>query len=297
MTPRGPGLVANTDPSGEVGRRVAERLAARGVRQRLLVAPGVTAPELPGAEVAHVADGDDGSRSLTAALSGVGTLFFVPVREVPDRVARHAAVVDAAVAAGVGRIVYSSFLGASPTATFTLARDHHATEERIRATGLPFTILRGSAYLEVLRWIIGADGVIRGPGGTGRLAPVGRDDVADVAARVVAADGRHDGVTYDLTGPELVSLGDIAEAFGRATGRAMSYEDEPLERARESRRALGAPEWQVEAWVSTYLQVARGELETVSDAVPRLTGHPALSLPAYLAAHPEHLADLVAAGA
>lgn len=65
--------------------------------------------------------------------------------------------------AGVRRGVYSSFLGAGPDSTFTLARDHYATEELIRSKGVAFTFLRGNAYLEVLRWIIGPDGVIRGP--------------------------------------------------------------------------------------------------------------------------------------
>lgn len=287
------GLVANTDPLGEVGRRVAQHLAARGVRQRLVVSSDCPVPDLPDAKLV-LATGYGDLDSMQDALTGVETLFLVPIREHPERVRLQKAAVDAAVAAGVQRIVYSSFVGAGPQSTFTLARDHHATEEHIRSTGISFTFLRGSAYLEVLRWIIGADGVIRGPAGEGRLAPVARDDMADTVAAVLTSAGAHDGETYDVTGPEQVSLQQVADEFSLATGRRVTYVNETLEEARASRHASGAPDWQVEAWVSTYLQIAAGELDVISDAVPRITGHPALSLREFLKAHPEsceHLFD------
>jgi uncharacterized protein YbjT (DUF2867 family) len=78
---------------------------------------------------------------MRAALEGARTLFLIPAAETPDRVRQHRTAVDAAVAAGVRRIVYLSFFGAAPDATFTLARDHWETEEYIRATGVPFTFL------------------------------------------------------------------------------------------------------------------------------------------------------------
>jgi len=108
-----------------------------------------------------------------------------------------------------------------------------------------------------------------------------------VAAAVLTADGAHDGQTYAVTGPDSLSLHQVAEAFALVTGRPISYVDEPLEQAWASRRTSGAPDWQVEAWVTTYLQIANGELDLISDTVPRLTGHPAMSLAGYLAAHPE----------
>jgi NAD(P)H dehydrogenase (quinone) len=147
--------------------------------------------------------------------------------------------------------------------------------------------------LEVIHLLIGANGLIRGPAGDGRLAPVGWDDLAEVAAAVLTADGAHDGQTYDVTGPQSVSLHQVAEEFTRVTGRPISYVNEPLEEAWASRRAYGAPDWQVEAWVTTYLMIANGELDVVSDTVPRLTGHPAMSLPQYLAAHPESYQHLL----
>jgi uncharacterized protein YbjT (DUF2867 family) len=286
------GLIGNTDPLGEVGRRVARRLADRGIRQRLIAPDDSPTPNLPYSERAAMTGYGD-LESMREAASGVETLFLIPVREHPERVRLHATAVDAAVAAGVTRVVYSSFLGAGPNSTFTLARDHYATEEHIRSTGVAFTFLRGSAYLEVLRFIIGPDDLIRGPAGDGRLAPVARDDMADTVAAVLISEGGHDGETYDVTGPETVSLQQVADEFSLVTGRRITYVNETLEEARAYRRASGASDWQVEAWVSTYLQIAAGELDVVSDTVPRITGHPALSLREFLSAHPESYEHLL----
>jgi hypothetical protein len=159
------GLIGNSDASGHLGRRVAERLARQGIRQRLLVQDRSPAPELPDSEVATISGYGD-AESMPKALAGVETLLVIPVKEQPDRVRLHQAAVDAAVAAGVRRVVYSSFLGAAADVTFTFARDHFAAEEHIRSTGVAFTFLRGSAFLEVIHWLIGADGAIRGPPGS-----------------------------------------------------------------------------------------------------------------------------------
>ncbi|MYV99928.1 NAD(P)H-binding protein, partial [Streptomyces sp. SID3343] len=108
--------------------------------------------------------------------------------ESPDRVHEHTTAVDAAVAAGVERIVYVSFVGAAPDATFTFARDHWFTEQHIRASGLRFTFLRDNFYLAALPAMTGTDGAIRGPAGGGRVGAVAHDDIADAAAAVLSAD-------------------------------------------------------------------------------------------------------------
>ena len=127
-----------------------------------------------------------------------------------------------------------------------------------------------------------ASGVIRGPAGSGRLAAVLRDDVAaSVAALLVAAD-RHEGKAYSLTGPSAFTLAEAAAEMSRAWGRPFSFVDETLEEARASRASFGAPDWEVEAWISSYVAVARGELAAVGDGVPLLTGRPARSLREWL---------------
>lgn len=131
--------------------------------------------------------------------------------------------------------------------------------------------------------MVGEDGVIRGPAGDGRAAVVAQDDIADAAVAVLLEPGRHDGRTYDLTGPEALSLAEIAQTISDVTGRPVRYHAETLEEAYTSRARYGAPEWQVDAWVSTCTAFGAGEMAAVSDAVPTLSGHPAMALRELLA--------------
>jgi NAD(P)H dehydrogenase (quinone) len=277
------GLIGVTGATGGIGGRVAARLAERGLAQRLIVRDASRAPALD-AEVAS-AEYRDGA-AMRAALEDVDTLLLVSGSESRDRVREHFSAVDAAAAAGVGRIVYLSFMGAAPDAVFTFARDHAATEERIRAAGTDFTFLRSCMYADYVPVFAGADGVIRGPAGQGRAAFVARDDIGDVVAAVVDEDG-HSGKTYDMTGPEALSLADAAARLSAAAGREVVYVEETLEEARESRRPSGRPDWEIEGWVTSYAAIADGALEPVSDTVERVTGRPPRSLSDFLREHPE----------
>jgi NAD(P)H dehydrogenase (quinone) len=268
--------LAVTGSTGIVGRGVANRLAAGKIRQRLIVRDPTRAPRLPQAEVAVASYAD--FETARAALAGISTVFMVSASEDPDRLSEHRSFVDAAVAAGVHRIVYLSFYGASEQATFLLARDHWQTERHIAATGLAYTFLRDNLYADFLPRMAGPDGVIRGPAGQGCVGAVAQLDVMDVASVVLMEAGEHDMATYDITGPESFSMTEAAEILGRATGRTVTYQAETVEQALASRAGLGAPDWQVAAWVSTYTAIAAGELDGVSDDVRRITGHEPLSL-------------------
>jgi uncharacterized protein YbjT (DUF2867 family) len=174
-------------------------------------------------------------------------------------------------------------VGAAPDATFTLARDHWATEEHIRGSGLTHTFLRDNLYADFVPLLVGDDGLIRGPGGAGRAAVVAQDDIADAATAVLLAPAAHAGRGYELTGPAALSFAEMAETITAVTSRPVSYHDETIAEAHASRASYGAPDWQVEAWVSTYTAVAAGELAAVSGAIEQLTGHPATPLREVLA--------------
>ncbi|MEV6520629.1 SDR family oxidoreductase [Longispora sp. NPDC051575] len=270
MTP-----LAVTGSTGQLGGRVARLLAAAGLPLRLLVRDPARAPDLS-VELAVASYGD--GEAVRRALDGVETVFMVSAAEAPDRRDQHFTFVDAAAAAGVRRVVYVSFHGASPDATFTLARDHWATERHIRASGLASTFLRDNLYLDFLPRMVGEDGVIRGPAGDGRVAAVAQDDIAACAAAVLTDPAAHDGETYDLTGPEALTLAEVAAVLTARTGRTVTYHPETVPEAYASRASYGAPDWQLDAWVSTYTAIAAGELAGVSDAVPRLSGRPATTL-------------------
>jgi NAD(P)H dehydrogenase (quinone) len=268
--------IAVTGSTGRLGGRVARRLATAGLGQRLLVRDPARAPQLPGATAAPASYAD--RDAVRRALDGVATVLMVSVSEAPDRVDQHRAFVDAAADAGVQHLVYVSFLGARPGATFTLARDHWATEEHVRARGLAATFLRDALYSDFFPSMVGEDGVLRGPAGDGRVAAVALDDVADVAAAVLRAPAGHAGATYDVTGPEPLTLTEVAATITAVNGRPVSYHPETLEEAYASRARYGAPDWQVDAWVSTYTAIAAGEMAAVTTAVADVTGHPATPL-------------------
>ncbi|MBB2986015.1 SDR family oxidoreductase [Terracoccus luteus] len=268
--------LAVTGSTGWLGGLVARDLAADGIRQRLLVRDPDRAPALDGADVRRCAYGDDDE--AVRALEGVRTLFMVSAAEHPDRLGQHLGFVRAAARAGVGHVVYVSFYGAAPDATFTLARDHAATEAALRASGMAWTFLRDNLYLEFFGQLRGEDGAIRGPAGDGRVAAVSHPDIAAAAGAVLRGPAAHAGETYSLTGPEALTLAEVADVVAEVQGLETTYVAETVEEAYASRAVYGAPDWQVDAWVSTYTAIAAGELAGVTDDVERLTGRPPLSL-------------------
>jgi NAD(P)H dehydrogenase (quinone) len=315
-------MLAVTGAAGEVGGRVARRLAGLGFAQRLIVRDPARMPQIPGAEIVRSASYGDAD-SMVRALEGVRILFLVSARDrfgvahisaknrvkppAYDRLRQQITAVDSAVAAGVKHIVYLSVVNAAADATFILAHDHFHTEEHIRAAGVPFTFLRASLYTDNVPQCVSADDVIRVPAGAGSAAWVTRDDIADVAVSVLTGTG-HEGHTYDVTGPEALSMDETAERLSAAVGRKIVYQAQTPEEARMNRstsrlekfeaerRMLtghGLDDYEVEVFVTHFLQIAAGDLAGVSDTVPKLTGHPGRSLAEYLREHPESYSHLL----
>jgi NAD(P)H dehydrogenase (quinone) len=280
MTAQLPTL-AVTGSTGAVGGMVARRLAAAGIPQRLLVRSLDRAPQLPEASPVVCTYADRAAGAV--ALAGVETLLMVSAAENKDRIDEHRAFVDSAEQAGVRHIVYTSFYGAAPDATFTLGRDHYATEEHIKAAGMDYTFLRDNLYLDFMSALVGDDDVIRGPAGDGRVAAVTRADIAEVATVVLQDPAAHRNRTYHLTGPESLTMTEIAAELSRALGRTITFQHETLAEAYASREKWGAPDWQVDAWVSTYTSIAAGEMAAVTTDVETVLGR-----------RPQSLADLLA---
>ena len=292
-----PLVIGVTGATGALGGRVLRRLAdVGGLPLRAVVRDASRAPQLPGVEIVANPGGYSDPAGLTAALRGVHTLYLVSAAEAENRLEQHFAAVDAAAAAGVQRIVYTSFLGAKDDAVFTLVRQHAATEEGIRATGVRHTFLRHSMYADFVPFFATVqDGraVIAAPAGDGRTSFVSRDDLADVAVAVLRDDsGRFDGQALEVTGPEALTMAEAADVLTEITGIPAEYRPETIEAAWASRRPSGHPDWEIEGWVTSYVAIAEGELAGVTDVVPSLTGHPALTVAEHLRRHPEDWAGL-----
>ena len=155
-----------------------------------------------------------------------------------------------------------------------------------------------SLYLDFVPLMAGADGTIAGP--AGRRPRRGRDaaPTSRTSSRPLADRRRPRRRELRRHGPRGAQLGEIAATLAAASGKPITYKDETLAEARASRAHYGAPDWQVEAWISTYTAIAAGEVATVSDTVERLAGHPPQTLAEYLRAHPDaldHVASLTSA--
>ncbi|OTA25412.1 hypothetical protein B9G54_07685 [Alloscardovia macacae] len=226
-------------------------------------------------EARKVSYADD--RLAAKALTGVDTLLMVSAGESPTRVQEHKAFIDAAVKAGVQHIVYISFYGADENASFLLARDHGATEEYIKNSGMTYTFIRDNFYAEFFTELVLEYGEVRGPAGDGVCSMVAREDIARVAAHVLADPRSYANETLNMTGPEELSMADVARIASEELGTHIPYIDETEDEAFASRAQYDAPDWMVAAWVSTYTAIKNGETAGLTSDVQRVTGRAPLS--------------------
>ena len=216
-----------TGATGHLGHLIVEALLRDGVTPAEIVAGGRNLGALDdlaaqGVRVATV-DYDD-PRSLADALAGADTLMLVSASEPGKRVPQHRAVIDAAVAAGVTRIVYTSAPHAS-TSALVLAPEHKSTEELIAASGIPATILRNGWYTENYAGTArqaAESGTLVSSVGSGVVSSASRKDYADAAAVVLTNPG-HEGKTYELSGDIAWTQDELAAAISQVTGKKVVY--------------------------------------------------------------------------
>jgi uncharacterized protein YbjT (DUF2867 family) len=284
----GSAVILITGASGRVARRTAELVARDGVRLRLMTRSPERAPKLTGAETVR---GDFAEpATLKGAFAGVGAALVVSASGKPgERAGLHRNAFEAAVRAGVGHVVYLSLEGAAPDSKYPFSRDHYLSEQYLKATGLPYTVLRNAFYIDMFLERFDADGVVRGPAQAGRGAFVSREDAARTAA---AALRKQPGGIYDVTGPEALSIADIARRLSPLVGRELRYEAESADGARARWSRLEPLAWRVDLAAGWFEAIAAGELERASDTVLRFTGTAPLALEGYFRAFPELLCAL-----
>ncbi|MEV3856865.1 NAD(P)H-binding protein [Streptomyces sp. NPDC050095] len=236
-----------TGASGELGKLIAGRLEGRD--------DVVLGTRAAGAGRRRI-DFDEPA-TLAAGFAGVDTLLLISAGygEDDEVVARHGAAIDAAEKSGVRHVVYTSLSGDGDHLTYALA--HRWTERRLRESGLGWTVLRNGLYAELLSFLAApdADGTITAPLGTGRLAAVARDDLAEVAVRVALDPQAHTGKTYELVGEVALGGGELAEAAGAR------YVPGTLAGARARLAGSGALPFQVPMLVGTYSAIAGGFMD------------------------------------
>jgi NAD(P)H dehydrogenase (quinone) len=269
---------AVTGATGHLGRLVVAELLARGVPATDVVALARTPEKAADLGVpVRRADYSDPA-TLPAALAGVDVLLLVSGNELGKRVAQHTAVIEAAKAAGVGRVGYTSIAAADRSAN-PLAPEHKVTEEALQASGLPFTLLRANWYLEnytaqLPQYL--AQGEVLGLDGTARIGAATRADMA-VAIAATLLDDAAAGASYELSGPP-VTLAELAAAITDVTGTKVAYRDVTAEELTAVLRGAGLDDATAGFVVSLEESVARGDLDVRSDDLERLLGRPATTL-------------------
>ncbi len=264
-----------TGASGHLGRRVVEILAEKGAND--LIATTRTPDKLAGLSGVEVRQATfDDPASLDAAFAGADRVLVISTDriDVPGvRIQQHKAAVDAAKRAGVKRVLYTSML--NPDRSFIpFAPDHLETERTIEQSGLEFTILRVSWYAEGLLGTLPAPlatGKWYSAAGEGRISYVAREDVARAAAAALASSGGAN-ERLDITGPELLTVPEIAKIASEVTGKPIEVvpvSDEELEKGLV---AAGLPPFVIPLVVGTDRNIRAGHFDVESDAVQRLTG-------------------------
>ena len=265
-------MILVTGATGKVGQEVVRQLAAADVPVRALVRDPMRASDirLPGVEIAvgDLAAPD----TLDKALSGIDRVFLLSPAD-PEQVALQGNAIDASKRAGVRHVVKVSVAGGPDSGT-QIGRWHWTTEKQLESSGIGFTMLRPSLYMQqtlTLAPSIAATGSFSVPMGTGEVAMVDTRDVAAVAVRALTTDG-HDRKIYDLTGPEALSFDAMADLISEAIGKRVSYVHVPPEYARKQMLADGVPRWLADDMLVLFSTFREGYGSAVSQTVEKVTG-------------------------
>ncbi len=278
-------MILVTGATGKVGSEVVRQLASESVPVRAFVRDPARASSvrLPGVDVAV---GDFARpETLDRALSGVNRVFLLSPAD-PEQVTLQGNVVQACKRAGVARVVKISVAG-GPDAATQIGRWHWTTEKQIEASGLGFTMLRPTLYMQqTLSFAasVARTGSFSAPMGTGEVAMVDTRDVAAVAVRALTEDG-HDHKIYDVTGAEALSFDAVADAISEAIGRKVSYVHVPPEYAKKQMLGVGVPRWLVDDMLVLFASFREGYGAAVSDAVQSVTGRRPRSFPQFARDH------------
>ena len=273
-------MIVVTGASGHLGRLAVEALARR-LPAREIVAAARSVERLKdlaarGVQVRHA----DYTRpeTLAAAFAGAEKILLVSSSEVGARARHHAAAIEAARAARVKLLAYTSILRADRS-HMIFGAEHRETEAAILASGLPHVFLRNGWYLENYTESLGPalqHGAVVGCAGTGRIAAAARADYAEAAAVVLT--GKPERTVYELAGDQAFTMPALAAEVARQAGKPIAYRELPPEQYRSILVGVGLPVALAEALVDADLWAAKGELDDSAGELRRLIGRPTTTL-------------------
>lgn len=270
-----------TGATGALGRLVIEELLKRTAPDEIVAvardrakAAGLAARGI-GVEVADYSRPE----TLQGVFASGDRVLFISGNEAGRRLTQHRAVIDAAREAGVALLAYTSVLG-GPSATFSIAEEHVATEQALLASGVPYCSLRNGWYHENYTGALATTlrtGAVVGSAGEGRVATAARRDYAEAAAVVLTGSG-HENTVYELSGDTAWTMAEYAAEVSRQTGRQIPYRDLPQERYVALMVEAGVPALGAQMVADADAGIARGELAATPGELSGLLGRPTTPL-------------------
>jgi len=275
--------IAITGATGQLGRLVVNNLKAKMAAVDIIA---IVRSPAKAADLGVTAREADYTRpaTLDQSLASIDTLLLISSSEVGQRAAQHHNVIEAAKRAGVKRIVYTSLLHAD-TSPLSLADEHRATEAELKASGIPFTILRNGWYTENYTGSIPgafAGGAIIGSAGAGKISSAPRADYAEAAVAVLTSGG-HGGKVYELAGDEAYTLSDLAAEISQQTGKTIPYKNMSEAEYAAALTNFGVPESLAQAIAGWDTGASAGALFDNSRQLSALIGRPTTPLSVVIA--------------
>lgn len=274
-------MIFVTGATGTIGSSTVKALKARGARFKV----GTRSPDkLKGSGVDAVAFDWDKPETYASALQGVEKVFILT--PLSDKQTEYTqALVDAAKKAGVKHLVKLSVMGADAEPGIFLGRQHKASENAMKASGLAWTMLRPTFFMENFVNFYGVDpkkdSQVYLPHGQGKAAWVDGRDIGEVAAAVMTTPG-HEGKVYDLTGPEALGAQEVLDLFSQALGHKYTYVDVPEAAAQKAMADAGGPKWMVDGLLELHHIVKQGWSTATATGVKDVLGRPARSFKEYV---------------
>lgn len=268
-------MILVTGATGHVGTHLLRLLTQRGAALRALAHSSSSRAMIEGHGVEAVEGDFNRPETLERAMEGCDRVFLLSPPH-PDQAVREMAAVDAAGRLGVDHVVALSVTGAERESPSPFSRWHGEIDNHLLASGLPYTILRPSGFMQVHLFpvhTVTTQGAWYGMSGNGAHAYIDAEDVAAVAAEVLTSTG-HMGQAYELTGPEAITMPQAATQLSEVLGRHVRYIDVPADQFRTSLADAGLPAWLVEAAVLLYGSIREGHLATVTNVVQQVAGRP-----------------------
>jgi len=280
-------MILVTGASGLNGRELLHRLSARGVPVRALVRSAARAEGLAALPRVEIVAGDMARpETLAGPLRGVERAMLISSSE-PAMLDVQSSFIDAARKAGVKHVVKLSGIMPGLDSPFRFARMHAEIERRLEESGMAFTHLRPGEFMpSYFRQVpsIVAKGALFLPMADAKIASIDVGDIAEVAATVLTGSG-HEGKIYPLTGPEALTMAEVAAKLSAATGKTIRYVDVAPEDARRAQLAAGVPPFMADSLAELFAERRKGAESTVSPLVPALLGRAATSFDDFARRH------------